>query len=68
MEYPLGDGQIVIGDVDISKLTKEQVLDWIGYVPQDHVLFSRTIRENILFGKEDATRGRYKRCNPSSIF
>lgn len=24
-------------------------------MPQDHVLFSRTIRENILFGKEDAT-------------
>ncbi|WP_431027923.1 ABC transporter ATP-binding protein [Lysinibacillus sp. LZ02] len=55
MEYPLGEGEIVIGDIDLSKLTKEQVLDWIGYVPQDHVLFSRTIRENILFGKEDAT-------------
>ena len=55
MEYPLGNGQIVIGDVDLSKLTKEQVLDWIGYVPQNHVLFSRTIRENILFGREDAT-------------
>lgn len=55
MEYPLGEGQIVIGDVDLAKLTKEQVLDWIGYVPQDHVLFSRTIRENIKFGKEDAT-------------
>lgn len=54
-EYPLGDGQIRIGDTDLSQLTKEQVLDWIGYVPQDHVLFSRTIRENILFGKEDAT-------------
>ncbi|MGM9949432.1 MAG: ABC transporter ATP-binding protein [Lysinibacillus sp.] len=55
MEYPLGEGQIVMGDVDLAKLTKEQVLDWIGYVPQDHVLFSRTIRENIKFGKEDAT-------------
>ncbi len=55
MEYPLGEGQIVIGDVDLSKLSKEQVLDWIGYVPQDHVLFSRTIRDNIRFGKEDAT-------------
>lgn len=55
MEYPLGEGQIVIGDVDLAKLTKEQVLDWIGYVPQDHVLFSRTIRENIKFGKENAT-------------
>ena len=55
-EYPLAEGQFTIGDVDIAKLTKEQLLEWIGYVPQDHVLFSRTIRENILFGKEDATK------------
>lgn len=54
-EYPLAEGQFTVGDVDIAKLTKEQLLEWIGYVPQDHVLFSRTIRENILFGKEDMT-------------
>lgn len=54
-EYPLGEGQLSIAGVDIASQTKEQILDWIGYVPQDHVLFSRTIRENILFGKEDAT-------------
>lgn len=55
-EYPLGDGHIVINDTDLANMNKEQVLDWIGYVPQDHVLFSRTIRENILFGKEEATK------------
>ncbi|MBN6886805.1 ATP-binding cassette, subfamily B, multidrug efflux pump [Cytobacillus horneckiae] len=54
-EYPLKEGQLSIDDIDISSQTKEQVLDWIGYVPQSHVLFSRSIRENILFGKEDAT-------------
>ncbi|MEK3763910.1 MULTISPECIES: ABC transporter ATP-binding protein [unclassified Solibacillus] len=54
-EYPLGDGQIIINNTDLAHMTKEQILDWIGYVPQDHVLFSRTIRENILFGKEDAS-------------
>jgi ATP-binding cassette subfamily B protein len=54
-EYPLDEGQLTIAGVDIAAQTKEQILDWIGYVPQDHVLFSRTIRENILFGKEDAT-------------
>ncbi|WP_433958065.1 ABC transporter ATP-binding protein [Cytobacillus horneckiae] len=54
-EYPLEEGQLSIDDIDISSQTKEQVLDWIGYVPQSHVLFSRSIRENILFGKEDAT-------------
>jgi len=54
-EYPIEAGQLIINGVDIASQTKEQVLDWIGYVPQDHVLFSRTIRENILFGKEDAS-------------
>ena len=54
-EYPLGEGNIVINDTNLANMTKEQILDWIGYVPQDHTLFSRTIRENILFGKEDAT-------------
>lgn len=54
-EYPIGEGRLNINNVDIASQTKEQILDWIGYVPQDHVLFSRTIRENILFGKENAT-------------
>lgn len=54
-EYPLEQGQLNINGIDIASQTKEQILDWIGYVPQDHVLFSRTIRENILFGKEDAS-------------
>lgn len=54
-EYPLGEGQFTIGEVDLGQQSKEQVLDWIGYVPQDHVLFSRTIRENILFGKDNAS-------------
>ena len=54
-QYPLGEGEITIGGVNLSKLPKEEVLDWIGYVPQDHVLFSRSIRDNIKFGKEDAT-------------
>lgn len=54
-EYPIGAGKLTIGDTAISDQTKEQVLEWIGYVPQDHVLFSRTIRQNILFGKDDAT-------------
>ncbi|PGB38792.1 ATP-binding cassette domain-containing protein, partial [Bacillus wiedmannii] len=28
---------------------------WIGYVPQEHILFSKTARENILFGNREAT-------------
>ncbi|MHC0036820.1 ABC transporter ATP-binding protein [Pseudoneobacillus sp. C159] len=54
-EYPTGSGEISIADVDITDQPLEQVRGWVGYVPQDHFLFSRTVRENILFGNEAAT-------------
>ncbi|MFE8700179.1 ABC transporter ATP-binding protein [Cytobacillus sp. FJAT-54145] len=53
-EYPVGDGMLSISEVPIDKQGLTQVRDWIGYVPQDHVLFSKTVRENILFGKVEA--------------
>lgn len=53
-EYPTGQGSILMNGIELKELTKDQLRSWIGYVPQDHVLFSRTIRENILFGKSDA--------------
>lgn len=54
-EYPAGEGEIALSGVPLKSMTKERVRDWIGYVPQDHVLFSRSVRENILFGRPDAT-------------
>ncbi|ETT82100.1 ABC transporter ATP-binding protein [Viridibacillus sp. FSL R5-0477] len=54
-EYPNGEGDLFVSNSPIHDQTKEQVRNWIGYVPQDHVLFSRTVKENILFGKSDAT-------------
>ena len=54
-EYPTGNGSLSLAGVPIEEQTKKQVRNWIGYVPQDHVLFSRTVKENILFGHPDAT-------------
>ncbi|MEK5068509.1 ABC transporter ATP-binding protein [Sporosarcina sp. FSL K6-1508] len=54
-EYPSGEGEIVFSGVPLQSMTKNQVREWIGYVPQDHVLFSRSVRDNILFGRPDAT-------------
>jgi ATP-binding cassette, subfamily B, multidrug efflux pump len=54
-QYPLGDGEITISGIAIDSIALDQLQDWIGYVPQDHVLFSRTVRENILFGNREAS-------------
>lgn len=51
-EYPYGSGEVAISGVPVDRISKERLLGWIGYVPQEPVLFSRTIRENILLGKE----------------
>ncbi|WP_108306322.1 ABC transporter ATP-binding protein [Metalysinibacillus jejuensis] len=54
-EYPKGDGELALGEQAIEAHSKAQVRQLIGYVPQTHTLFSRSVRENILFGKPDAT-------------
>ncbi|WP_033828731.1 ABC transporter ATP-binding protein [Bacillus andreraoultii] len=54
-EYPLGAGKINFADIQIDEQNKQDVLKLIGYVPQDTFLFSRSVKENILFGNEDAT-------------
>ncbi|MGG0247805.1 ABC transporter transmembrane domain-containing protein [Peribacillus frigoritolerans] len=56
-EYPLGTGEIAFACMPLEQLHLEDIRKWIGYVPQDHFLFSKTVRENILFGKMDATEG-----------
>ncbi|MFA9557471.1 ABC transporter ATP-binding protein [Evansella sp. AB-rgal1] len=53
-EYPIKENQLFISDTAIEKIDLSQLKSWIGYVPQDQFLFSKTIRENILFGRPDA--------------
>ncbi len=51
-----GDGSILIDGKDIRGLTMESVRRNIGIVQQDVFLFVGTIRENILYGRPDATQ------------
>ncbi|WP_416828635.1 ABC transporter ATP-binding protein [Ectobacillus polymachus] len=53
-QYPTGKGSISISGIPIEKMKTEDVLSWIGYVPQEHILFSKTVKENILFGSQHA--------------
>lgn len=67
-EYPLGSGRLLVSGVPIEQLTKEEVLSWIGYVPQDHVLFSRTVKENILFGTDSAGEAELQKAIRTASF
>jgi len=53
-EYPLGDGQITISDEPLQNIALNQLHGWIGYVPQEQILFSKTVRQNIQFGLPNA--------------
>ncbi len=48
-------GSITIDDQDIRNVLQDDLRSMISYVPQESVLFHRTIRENIAYGKPDAT-------------
>ncbi|OAY77497.1 putative multidrug resistance protein [Ananas comosus] len=51
---PLG-GEILVDGVDIRRLRLKWLRSQMGLVSQEPALFATSIKENILFGKEDAT-------------
>lgn len=53
--YDTDEGIIAIDGIDIRKLKLEHLRKQIGYVPQEALLFTGTVKENIAWGKEDAT-------------
>jgi ATP-binding cassette subfamily B protein len=53
--YDINLGEILIDGVKITAIDLHSLRKSVGYVPQDAFLFSDTIRNNIKFGKEDAT-------------
>lgn len=53
--YDVQEGQINIDGVQIDELNLNDLRQSIGYVPQEAFLFSDTIKNNIMFGKEDAS-------------
>lgn len=53
--YDVQKGSVKVDDKEISNLNLNSLRENIGYVPQDAFLFSDSIKNNIKFGKEDAT-------------
>ncbi len=53
--FPLEGGKILIDGQDIADVTLESLRRQIALIPQDPVLFHRTLWENILYGKPEAS-------------
>lgn len=53
--YDVKSGSILIDGQDIAKVTQESLRDAISYVPQEPVLFHRSIMENIRYGRRGAS-------------
>ena len=52
--YDVTEGQILVDQVDIRKYRLKDLRKHIGVVSQDTFLFDKSIKENIIFGREDA--------------
>ena len=55
-EFDATNGTIYIGGYPIQDYTLTSLRESIGYVPQEHFLFSATVGENIAFAKPNATQ------------
>ncbi|MBF0267279.1 MAG: ATP-binding cassette domain-containing protein [Alphaproteobacteria bacterium] len=52
--YPCESGRVLLDQADIAQFTRRELAEWMGYVPQECVLFSGSIRDNIAQGMADA--------------
>ena len=53
-EFNLTSGEIKIDGIDIKEYKIEDIRNLVGYVPQNHILFRRSINDNILIGDPSA--------------
>jgi ATP-binding cassette subfamily C protein LapB len=51
--YQANEGMVMLDNLDISQISRQSLAEKIGYLQQDHRLFSGTLRENLLIGIPD---------------
>lgn len=54
-EFNVSEGQVYIDGLSIEDFRVEAIRDLVGYVPQSHMLFKRSVEENIMIGNPKAT-------------
>lgn len=53
--YDVSAGQVTFNGTDLRGVTQDSLLAHIGIVPQETILFSGSVRDNIRYGRPDAT-------------
>ncbi|CCQ73428.1 peptidase domain-containing ABC transporter [Magnetospira sp. QH-2] len=53
--YKPAEGRVLLDDADIAQFSRSEIASWVGYVPQELVLFAGTVRDNIIHRYPDAT-------------
>ena len=53
--YDAEEGEVLIGDQNVGEVTQESLRRQIGMVTQETAMFNRSARENILYGRPDAS-------------
>ena len=53
--YDTNNGSVMVDKVDVKSLLQQSLRSNIGVVAQDTVLFHASLRDNIVYGKEEAT-------------
>lgn len=54
-EFNITSGKILINNIPLEEYKIEDVRNLVGYVPQDHILFRRSVDDNILIGNPHAS-------------
>ncbi|NMA04347.1 MAG: ABC transporter ATP-binding protein, partial [Clostridiales bacterium] len=64
--YEIGGGKITVDGIDTRDMSREHLRNIFGMVLQDTWLFNGTIRENIAYGKQDATEDEIIRASKAA--
>jgi ATP-binding cassette, subfamily B, multidrug efflux pump len=60
--FPVADGSLFIDGIDLNRLPLAVIRGAVGFVPQESFLFSRSIGENIAYGKHGASQEEVERA------
>lgn len=67
-QYPLGDGSLTIDGRPVTAYQRASLESQLGYVPQEHILFSKSVRDNLLMGQPAASAEDLERALETAVF